>query len=56
MVDVILKGSKREGWGIRSFEIIRFKAQVTHREKGGVFVTISNQSLSKKIKELLTKG
>ena len=51
MVEVILKGlRKNKEFGYReSFVIAKFKAGVILRDKGGLFINISNMTLSRKL-------
>lgn len=57
MVDIIIKGVSSNGRlsDKPTYEITKIKAGVTLRDKGGLFLTISNMKLSKDLKEFFDK-
>lgn len=57
MVNIIIKGVSPEGRLLDkpTYEITTIKAGVTLRDKGGLFLTISDMKLSKDLKEFFDK-
>jgi hypothetical protein len=55
MVDVIIKGTSKSEYGKRGFVIGKINAGIILRDEGGIFLTLSDQSLSKELKELFEK-
>ena len=55
MVDVIIKGEGNRNSDNPTFIIATIKAGVTLRDKGGLFLTISDMKLSKELKEFFDK-
>ena len=53
LVEVILKGLRKGKYGKESFHIATVKASVTLKNGGGIIVTLSNKSLSNKLKKCL---
>ena len=51
MVDVIIKGTGKKYSDNPTFEIAVIKAGVVLKDKGGIIITVSDQYLSKKLKD-----
>lgn len=55
MVDIIIKGEGNRNSDKPTFIIANIKAGVVFRNKGGLFLTISDMKLSKELKEFFDK-
>lgn len=55
MVTVIIKGIEKRDGTKRNFDIVTIKACVTLTEKGNIYFTITDQTLSEELKKFFDK-